>query len=80
VVPAGDETEATPGWSVPDSHKVHPWVFVRGRVPRALWQRMLRGGGGLRRCTDGTPGAEYQALQMEEDTAIDTELRGLQFG
>lgn len=68
------------GGFVLDSHKVHPYFSVRRQVPRALGHRKLRGLCTLRRSSDGPPKADQQALQMEEDTAIDNELRGLQFG
>ena len=76
----GDLTEATHRRSVPETHRVHPCFVVQGHRARAASQRILRPVAGLRRSTDGPSEAEYEALQMEEDKAIDTELRGLQFG
>ena len=78
--PGGDLTEATHRRSVSETHRVHPCFVVQGHRARAASQRILRPVAGLRRSTDGPSEAEYEALQMEEDNAIDTELRGLQFG
>lgn len=78
--PGGAVTEATHDRFVLESHRVHPYFSVPAHIPRAARHRILRGAGHLRRSTDGTSQAEYQALQMEEATAIDTELRELQFG
>ena len=63
-----------------DRQRFHPDSPVAAHGSRVLCREELEGFQLPRRYCDGPPRTEHQASRMEEDSGIDSELRGLQFG
>lgn len=66
----------------PATEFIHTFPFfpVTAHFPRAVRQQTLRGFFAPRRSRDGPPRIDQQALEMEEGSGIDNELRRLEFG
>ena len=77
---AGHGPEATRGGYVPVNDGCHPQFSIHSRVLGDARTCALRQLPGLRRSSHACATSWRRVFGMEEETAIDNELRGLEFG